>query len=130
MNIKKLLIIHAIVTLAAGLVLIIFPTVIPQTVNMMIEKNQYLLCYFLAAAEVAIAYLSFYASKLKDAQSLKLIINTMIIFHAVTLLLELLAYMQEGVGNKIVPNIALRIVIIILFGYFGLYKISKSKVSI
>ncbi len=61
MNLKILLLIHAIITLAAGIVLVVAPTIIPQTVNIKIAPDEYLLCYFLAAAEFGIAYLSFFS---------------------------------------------------------------------
>jgi hypothetical protein len=43
MNINKLLTFHAIITLAAGLVLIVYPPLIPATVNIELHQNQFLL---------------------------------------------------------------------------------------
>jgi hypothetical protein len=54
---KGLLIIHGLITFAASIVLVIAPTVIPKTVNIDISGNEYLLSYFLGAAELAIAFL-------------------------------------------------------------------------
>ena len=64
---------HAIVTLAAGIILIVSPTFIPATVKISIEPSEYLLCYILAAAELSVAYLSFYSRKIKDKYSLRII---------------------------------------------------------
>jgi hypothetical protein len=127
MNINKLLIFHAIITLAAGLVLIVYPPLIPATVNIELHQNQFLLCYFLAAAELALAYLSFYGSKRTDFATLRMVTFTMIIFHSATLLLELFA-LANGLSPKIIANIVARIVIIGLFYYYGNLRISKSGV--
>jgi len=124
MNINKLLIIHAIITLAAGIVLIAAPTLIPATVNIKIAPNEYLLCYFLGAAEIAMAYLSFFSSKIKEPGTLRLISSTFIIFHLVTGMVELYAFLQ-GVSPKILLNIILRILIVVLFIYYGYYKTPK-----
>ena len=126
MNLKTLLAIHAIITLAAGIVLIISPDIIPSTVNISLQPSQYLLCYFLAAAEIALAYLSWFGRKIEDKTSLSLIVTAIIIFHAATLFLELYAY-SNGLSSKIIPNVIARVVIIILISYFGLYKMSKDK---
>jgi hypothetical protein len=123
--IKILLIIHAIVTLAAGIVLIAVPALIPKTVNIDLAGDQYLLSYFLAAAELGIAYLSFQSRKINDKYALRVIIMSFIIFHAATGLLELYGLFQD-VSPKIIGNILLRVVIVILFYYYGIYK-NKTK---
>jgi len=73
MNLKKLLLIHAIITLAAGIVLVIAPSLIPKTVNIEPLPNQYLLCYFLRASEIGIAYLSFFSRFIKDKYALRIV---------------------------------------------------------
>lgn len=126
MNLHKLLTFHAIITLAAGLVLVFGPSVIPATVNIKMEQSQFLLCYFLAAAEFALAYLSYYGRKITDPQMMRLIVITMIIFHAATLLLELFA-LSNGLSSKIIANVVARLIIIGLFYYYGIMKRSKSR---
>lgn len=121
MNVQKLFLFHAIITLAAAIVLVASPTLIPRTVNIDIQKEQYLLCYFLAAAELAIAYLSFYSRKITDPFAIRIITITMIIFHTATALLELLAF-SNGLSPKIIANVLARIIIVILFYYYGLKK--------
>jgi len=123
MDLKKLLLFHAIVTLAAGIVLVVAPSLIPQTVNIKIAPNEYLLCYFLGAAEFGIAYLSFFSRTLDDKSALRIISKTFIVFHAATGVLELYALL-EGLSPKIIVNILLRIVIVVLFYYYG---VSKNK---
>lgn len=124
MNLYRLLSFHAIITLAAGLVLIFAPASIPATVGIKLEEDQFLLCYFLAAAELAIAYLSFYSRKVVDPLFLHLITMTIIIFHAATLLLELYA-LHNGLSAKIIANMIARGVIIGLFYYYGITRLAK-----
>jgi len=121
MNLQKLFLMHAIVTLAAGIILIASPAFIPATININIEAPQYLLCYFVAAAELSVAYLSFCSRKIKDKYSLRIISISFIVFHLVTAILELYVFTQ-GVSSKIVANIMLRIGIVILFYYYGVLK--------
>lgn len=121
MNLKILLLFHSIITLAAGIVLVIAPAIIPGTVNIQLLANQYLLCYFLGAAEFGIAYLSFFSRTINDQSALRIIIISFIVFHAASGILELYAF-SEGVSSKIICNIILRIIIVILFLYYGIYK--------
>lgn len=124
MNLQRLLFIHAIITIAAGILLVVAPAAIPQTVNIQLTSNQYLLCYFLGAAEFAIAYLSFFSRNIKDYHALRIIIITFIIFHGATGILELYA-LQQGLTSKIIANIILRIIIVGLFYFYGIYKNKK-----
>jgi hypothetical protein len=121
MNLSRLLIIHAIITLAAGIVLIAAPELIPQTVNIRITKEQYLVCYLLGGAEIALAFLSFFARELTDLKSLRLISVTFIVFHAATAMVELLAFMS-GTSEKVLVNVLLRQIFIVLFWYYGIKK--------
>ena len=115
-------------TFAAALMLIVSPSVIPSTVDVHVTKNEYLLCYLLAAAEFAIAYLSFSSRKIKDFAVLKPIIVSLIIFHATTLALEIVA-ITNGVSLTLLGNIIARAVIVFMFSYFGLYK-GKRQMSV
>ena len=128
MNIHRILLMHSIMTFAAALMLIVSPSVIPSTVDVHVTKNEYLLCYLLAAAEFAIAYLSFSSRKINDFAVLKPIIVTLIIFHATTLALEIVA-ITNGVSLTLLGNIIARAVIVFMFSYFGLYK-GKRQMSV
>ena len=46
MNVARLFVIHAIVTATAGVVLRLAPQLIPETVNINLDRNAYLLSYF------------------------------------------------------------------------------------
>lgn len=121
MNLKRLLLIHAIITFAAGILLVTSPATIPQTVNIQLSSNQYLLCYFLGAAEFAIAYLSFFSRSIKDNHALRIIVITFIVFHAATGILELVG-LYRGIQPGIIANIILRVIIVVLFYYYGISK--------
>lgn len=81
MTLSSLFYIHSFVTLLAALVLIVKPEAIPSTVNITVTEQQYLICYLLAAAELAISFLSFGAAYLKDVKALRLISLCFIAFH-------------------------------------------------
>jgi len=123
---KVLLVVHGLITFAASIVLIVAPTAIPQTVNIDISPNEYLLCYFLGASELSIAFLSVFARKIDDKNSLRLITATFIVFHTATGALEIFALIN-GLSSKVIFNIFLRILISILFWYLGIYRIKKQS---
>lgn len=120
-TLKSLLIFHGLITFAAAVVLIVVPNAIPKTVDIYISSKEYLLCYFLGAAEFCIAFLSFFARKIEDKKALRLISSTFIVFHLATGGLETFALFQ-GISSKIVFNILLRIIISVLFWYYGIHK--------
>lgn len=121
MNLKLLFLLHGIITLAAAVVLIVAPALIPATVAIPVTPDQYLLCYFLGAAEGAIAFLSFESRKIKDAAALRMVSAGFIVFHAATGLLEAFA-LTQGLSPKILVNIALRVGIAGLFYAYGIRK--------
>lgn len=126
MNLSRLFVLHAIVTFAAGVVLIVAPELIPGAVGITIDPSVYLVCYLLGASEIAIAFLSYYAKNLTDQPALRLISLTFVVFHPVTAVVEVFAFMQ-GVSAAIWSNVALRVIAVILFGYYGLRQSSKVK---
>lgn len=109
--------IHAIATLAAGVVLIVAPNAIPSTVGIDLPTNAVLLAYFLGAAEIAIAFLSFGARKIKDITALSLIIWTFIVFHAATAIVELYDMALNGYSAVLVANVIFRLAVVIFFMY-------------
>lgn len=118
MALKWLLLVHAIVTFAAGVVLIVSPELIPKTVAIQLPPQAYLLSYFIGSAELALAFLSYYSRTITDAKSLSLICLTFVVFHAVTAAVEVYAFTQ-GTSAKIWGNVALRLLILLLFWYYG-----------
>lgn len=79
--------------------------------------NAALLAYFLGAAEIAIAFLLFGASKIRDTQALVLIIWTFIVFHAATAMVELYDMAFHGSGPVLWANVAVRIAVVVFFVY-------------
>src|SRR5215213_1313266 len=118
MNLVILFIIHGLITLAAGIVLIAAPEVIPETVGISIPPDSYLICYLLGTAEIALACLSFFGAQLTDRKALKLISVTFVVFHFLTAVIEVYAY-ARGVKSGILVNVAFRILICLLFLYYG-----------
>jgi hypothetical protein len=69
MTLRLLFGVHAILTLAAGIVLVAAPGAIPGAVGVQIERGAYRLCYLLAASEFGIAALSWGARAITDLSS-------------------------------------------------------------
>ncbi len=115
---KILLLIHGFITLAASLVLIFSPATIPSIINIKMQPDQYLIAYLLGGAELGIAFLSFKATRIKDAEALKVITLTIIVFHSATALLEIYS-IYKGANILLWANVFVRSIVIFLFAYFG-----------
>jgi len=112
---RILLIVHGIITMAAAVVLAVLPAAIPATVGISIDVEGWLLSYFLAAAELAIALLSLGAVRLGNAAALRLIFDVFIVFHLSTAALEVLYLALTEVTPVLVANVAIRMVASALF---------------
>lgn len=117
MNLNRLLLVHAFVTMAAGVVLLVAPAVIPGAIGIQLNPTAYLVCYLLGAAEISLAVLSYFARYVTDRQARQLVCLTVIVFHALTAFVEMYAF-AEGVSPRIWANVALRLLIIGLFIYY------------
>jgi hypothetical protein len=124
MNLTKLFFFHSIITFAAGVVLFFAPEVILGTVGIAIAKSQYLICYFLGCAEMAIAFLSFRATMLTDKKTLQILCQTIIIFHLLTAVAESIAFVR-GLSSIIAINIGVKFFVSILFWKYGFYDKKK-----
>src|SRR5262245_19075692 len=118
-GLSTLLVVHGVVTLAAGIVLAAAPGLIPNVVGIHVQPNAYLLAYLLAGAEIGFAVLSFGGSRLTDTRSLKLIAWSCMAFHGSSAVLEAYAYHQGVVSGAIIGNIAARLLIIGLFAFLS-----------
>ena len=114
-TVRVVLAAHGIVTLAAAVVLAVFPAAIPATVGIVVEADSYLLSYFLAAAELAIGLLSLGAVTLADARALRLIIGVFIVFHLATAILEIVYALRAGMTPVLTGNILVRVLAIVVF---------------
>jgi hypothetical protein len=108
MLLSRLLVVHALLTGAAGVVLIGAPALIPQAVDLPLPPGAYLLCYLLGAAELALAYLSYAGRRLTDAPARRLLCYTLCFFHGATAGVELLA-LYQGSSPTLWANVALRV---------------------
>lgn len=118
-GLRKLLIIHGVITLAAAIVLVVSPGLIPRMAGVRLAPDADLLAYLLAGAEFGIAFLSFGGSRLGDPQALRLIAGGCIVFHATSALLEAYAVWRQMGNSLLVANIAARIAILALFVWFS-----------
>lgn len=121
MTLRRLLTLHAVVTFAAGVVLIAAPDLIPGAVGVHVPSDAYLVCYLLGAAELAVAFLSFAGRNLRQPDGMRLIAWTMVVFHGCTAAVEVYAF-ARGVHAGIWANVALRGAVIALFVHFGLRR--------
>jgi hypothetical protein len=117
-GLRILLVIHGFITLAASIVLVVAPGLIPRVVGINLEPSANVLAYLLAGAEFGLAVLSFGASRVADFRALRLIVWSLIAFHGCSGVLEVYAYAQ-GADVAIIGNVAVRVVIVILFAYLS-----------
>lgn len=128
MTLGLLFTLHGIVTLAAGLVLLVAPQLIPSVIGIELDASQYLIAYLLGAAELALAYLSLASRDLRDWTALRLICWTIIVFHVTTVLVEFYAITQ-GVSTELWTNIVVRLIVVALFAYYGLRKTTSRRAA-
>jgi hypothetical protein len=121
MVLRLLFTVHAILTLAAGLVLIAAPAAIPHVVGVIVTPSAFLLCYLLAAAELCIAVISWGARNLIDPRAIRLIATSFVVFHSASAVLEIRAFVA-GVSGEISVNVVIRLVVVALFSYYGLMR--------
>lgn len=124
-NLRLLLAVNAVLTFAAGIVLITAPELIPSAVGIRIEPSAYLVCYLLAASELSLAALSWGGRAITDVKALRVIVLACIVLHASSGILEIYAF-AKGVSATIWGNIVLRAVVVFLFAYYGLYRIQNN----
>jgi hypothetical protein len=119
MVLRVLFTVHASLTVAAGIVLVIAPAAIPHAVGIIVPPAAFLVCYLLAAAELCIGLISWGARKLTDTHAIRLIATGFIVFHGASALLEIRAF-SAGVSSWIWANVVVRFVVVALFSYYGL----------
>jgi hypothetical protein len=107
--------VHGLITLVGGVVLTAFPTAIPSAVGITITRPDYLLVYLVAAAELAVAVLSFGAARLTDPGALRLIVTTFVVFHGASGILDLLYMAVTEVNSTIIANTVLRFTVVAVF---------------
>jgi hypothetical protein len=116
-GLRTLLVVHGVVTLAAGIVLVVAPGLIPGAIGVHLDPSANVVAYLLAGAEFGLAVLSFGGSRLTDPRALRLVVWSCIAFHATSSVLEVYAFVQ-GVSVGIFGNICTRGVMIAMFSYW------------
>ena len=116
-GLRTLLVVHGFITLAAGIVLAVAPSLIPSVIGIHLDPAA-VVAYLLAGAEFGLAVLSFGGSRLTDPRALRLIAWSLIAFHGSSGVLEVYAFAQ-GVSVAILGNVVARAVIVGLFAYLS-----------
>lgn len=108
---RLLFVAHGVVTLAAAVMLAGWPAAIPGAVGIRMEPVDYLLAYFLAAAEVAIGALSIGTARIRDLRAVSLIAASFALFHLATAALEAVYLAQVAATPALVANLVVRLVV-------------------
>jgi hypothetical protein len=106
---------HGLITLAGAVVLTVFPKAIPSMVGITIARPHYLLVYLVAAAELAVAVLSFGAIRISDRAALRLIVVTLVVLHATSGVLDIVYMAQTQRDGTLIANTVLRFVVVAVF---------------
>ncbi len=112
---RAVFVVHGLITLAGAVVLAMFPTAIPSAVGITVERPQYLLVYLVGAAELAVAVLSFGATRLTDESALRLVVTTFVVLHGASGVLDLVYMGVIGPNTTIIANTVLRFAVVAVF---------------
>jgi hypothetical protein len=107
--------VHGAITLAGAVVLIAFPSAIPSAAGIAITRGDYLLVYLVAAAELAVAVLSFGAIRITDWAALRLIVTTVIVLHAASGILDIVYMALAEPNATMISNTVLRFAVVTVF---------------
>lgn len=106
---------HGLITLAGAIVLTVFPTAIPSAAGITIGRQEYLLVYLVAAAELAVAVLSFGATRLTDPTALGLVVTTLVVLHGASGMLNLVYMGMTEVSGTLIANTVARFTVVAVF---------------
>src|ERR1700752_2100025 len=106
---------HGLVTLAGAVVLMVFPNAIPSAVGITITRPDYLLVYLVAAAELAVAVLSFGAIRITDWAPLRLIVTTLVVLHLTSGILDIVYMALTEPNATMISNTVLRFAVAAVF---------------
>lgn len=122
-----LLWLNAVATLAAGLVLFVAPGLIAGTVGIHVGQEDRFLYYLLGASELGLsALLCFLGLRSRDRGTLVTVSLTLIVFHFASGVAGIYAF-AGGVDAAVLWNVVARVVMVLLFGYHGVYKLTSSR---
>ena len=106
---------HGVITLAAAVVLVVAPGLIPSTVGIVLPPSGELLAYLLAACEFGIAVISLMAARLTDGLAIHVIAVGFAALHLATGILEVVA-LAGGAAPFLWGNVVVRVVATAVFG--------------
>ena len=112
---RVVFVVHGLITLAGAVVLTVFPTTIPSLVGITLERQDYLLVYLVGAAELAVAVLSFGATRITDPAALRLIVTTFVVLHGASGILDLVYMGVTEANGTIIGNTVLRFAVVGVF---------------
>jgi hypothetical protein len=112
---RAVFVVHGLITLAGAVVLTVFPTAIPSAVGITVERKEYLLVYLVGAAELAVAVLSFGATRLTDIAALRLVVTTFVVLHGASGILDLVYMAVTEANATIIVNTVLRFTVVTVF---------------
>lgn len=112
---RAVFVVHGLITLAGAVVLTVFPTAIPSAVGITVDRKEYLLIYLVGAAELAVAVLSFGATRLTDVAALRLVVTTFVVLHGVSGILDLVYMAMTEANATIIVNTVLRFTVVAVF---------------
>jgi hypothetical protein len=112
---RAVFVVHGLITLAGAAVLVVFPTAIPSLVGIDVGRQQFLLVYLVGAAELAVAVLSFGATRLTDRSALRLIVATFVVLHAASGILNLVYMGVTEVNGTLIGNTVARFAVVAVF---------------
>jgi hypothetical protein len=112
---RVVFVVHGLITLAGAVVLTAWPTAIPSAVGITVERKEYLLVYLVGAAELAVAVLSFGATRLTDVAALRLVVTTFVVLHGFSGILDLVYMAVTEANATIIVNTLLRFAVVAVF---------------
>jgi hypothetical protein len=112
---RVVFVVHGLITLAGAIVLAVFPTAIPSAVGITVERPEYLLVYLVGAAELAVAVLSFGATRLRDPAALRLVVTTLVVLHGASGILDLVYMGVTEPNATIIINTVMRFAVVAVF---------------
>jgi hypothetical protein len=121
---RVVILINAVATLAAGVVLFVVPAAIPATVGIDLAPDQRFIAWLLGAAEIAIAALCIGSVHSPHQPVLRLAAMTLMVFHAASGVADVMALTHQA-SAVVAANLVLRVIMIALLATFGLRLASQ-----
>lgn len=109
---RIVLFVHGLITLAGAVVLTVSPSAIPSLVGIDLQRPDYLLVYLVGAAELAVAVLSFGATRLTDRAALWLIVLTLVVLHGFSGILDVVYMAVTDVNGVMIANTVARFAVV------------------